>query len=79
MDLPNWNTFLPLSGTDAIETAGEYVDLTPSFREDIFLGLPRHPLCDESCQGLVFQQEIVHEEDEGQSGAWGELDKWKQP
>ncbi len=78
MDLPNWSAILALSGTDAIETIGEYVDLTPSFREDILLGLPRHPLCDESCQGLGFQQEIVHEEDEGQSDAWGELDEWKQ-
>ena len=78
MDLPNWSAILALSGNDAIEIIGEYADLTPSFREDILLGLPRHPLCDESCQGLGFQQEIVHEEDEGKSDAWSELDEWKQ-
>ena len=78
MDLSNWSTILPLSGTDAIEIDGEYVDLTPSFREDILLGLPRHPLCDESCQGLVSQQETLPDEDEEPSDAWGALEDWKQ-
>ena len=69
---------LSLSGADAIEVKGEYVDLTPSFREDILLGLPRHPLCDESCQGLVSQQETLPDEDEEPSDAWGALEDWKQ-
>ncbi len=78
MDLSNWSAALSLSEADAVEVKGEYVDLTPSFREDILLGLPRHPLCDESCQGLVFQQETLPAEDEEPSDAWGALEDWKQ-
>ena len=78
MDLSNWSTMLSLNGADTIEVKGEYVDLTPSFREDILLGLPRHPLCDESCQGLVSQQETLPDEDEEPSDAWGALEDWKQ-
>ena len=79
MDLPNWTNVLSLSGVDAINITGESVDLTPSIREDILLGLPRHPLCDESCQGLVSQRKVAQEEDKKQSDAWDELDEWKQP
>ena len=78
MDLSGWSALLSLSDTDAIEINGEYVDLTPSFREDILLGLPRHPLCDESCQGLAFRQETVTEEDVEPSDAWDALEDWKQ-
>ena len=79
MDLHNWTTVLSLSGTDGIRVIGEYVDLTPSIREDILLGLPRHPLCDESCQGLVSQRKVAQEEDKKRSNVWDELDEWKQP
>jgi uncharacterized metal-binding protein YceD (DUF177 family) len=78
LDLTNWNTILPISGTDSLELIGEYVDLTPSFREDILLRLPSHPLCDKSCQGLVFQQETLPDKDEESSDEWGELENWKQ-
>ena len=79
MDLPNWATVLPFSGADGIRVIGEYVDLTPSIREDILLGLPRHPLCDESCQGLASQRKVAQEEDKKRSDAWDKLDEWKQP
>jgi uncharacterized metal-binding protein YceD (DUF177 family) len=78
MDLPSWTTVLSLSGPDTIEVIGEYVDLTPSIREDILLSLPRHPLCDESCKGLASKRKVVQEEDKNQSDAWDKLDQWKQ-
>ena len=59
MEIPEWSCILPLEGDDAIEVIGEYADLTPWMREDILLGLPHHPLCDESCRGLVFKQETL--------------------
>ena len=78
MDLPSWTTVLSLSGPDNIEVIGEYVDLTPSIREDILLSLPAHPLCDESCKGLASQRKVMREEDKNQSDAWDKLDQWKQ-
>ena len=78
MEMPNWSCILPLKGDDAIEVIGEYVDLTPWMREDILLCLPHHPLCDESCRGLVFQQETLPVEDVEETNRWSALNQWKQ-
>ena len=78
MDIPEWSCILPLEGDEAIEVIGEYVDLTPWIREDILLGLPHHPLCDESCRGLVFKQETLPAEDVEETNRWSALDQWKQ-
>ena len=78
MEMPNWSCILPLKGDDAIEVIGEYVDLTPWMREDILLGLPHNPLCDESCRGLVFQQETLPVEDVEETNRWSALNQWKQ-
>ena len=55
LELAEWTCVLPLKGPDAVETKGEYLDLTPWVREDILLGLPQHPQCGSACQGLVSQ------------------------
>ena len=78
MDIPEWSCILPLEGDEAIEVIGEYVDLTPWIREDILLGLPHHPLCDESCRGLEFQQEEPTKTEADTSPTWDALEKWKQ-
>ena len=78
MEMPNWSCILPLKGDDAIEVIGEYADLTPWMREDILLGLPHHPLCDESCRGLVFKQETLPAEDVEETNRWSALDQWQQ-
>ena len=79
LNFPRWNCVLPLKGPDAIEIIGEHVDLTLWVREDILLGLPQHPLCDSSCQGLVLQLEEPPEMDGDEpSTVWSKLDEWKQ-
>jgi uncharacterized metal-binding protein YceD (DUF177 family) len=35
-----------------VETATEYVDLTPEMREAIILALPGYPVCRSACRGL---------------------------
>ena len=53
LELTEWTCALPLQGPDAVQSRGEYLDLTPWVREDILLGLPQHPQCGSACQGLV--------------------------
>jgi uncharacterized metal-binding protein YceD (DUF177 family) len=43
---------LPLEGEDAVEVAGDEVDLTPPLREHILLAFPPHPVCQPECGGL---------------------------
>lgn len=78
LQLPDWSCLLALKGPDAVSVENEHVDLTPWIREDILLGLPQHPMCGESCKGLVSQPETPPEPDEdGPSEAWSGLDEWK--
>jgi uncharacterized protein len=51
--LAEWQGILPLSGEEAVPVVDDSVDLTPPLREDIFLALPQHPLCDLRCGGLL--------------------------
>jgi uncharacterized protein len=44
---------LALTGEDAVAVDNDSVDLTPFLREDILLGFPQHPLCEEDCDGLA--------------------------
>ncbi len=43
----------PLTGEDAISQEGDFGDLTPLLREDIYLALPTNPLCKPECRGLA--------------------------
>jgi uncharacterized protein len=43
----------PLAGEDAISLEGDFGDLTPLLREDIYLSLPTNPLCKPECRGLA--------------------------
>jgi len=52
LKLPDWTCLVPLSGEEKAPIAGDSVDLTPFFREDILLELPQHPLCRPECGGL---------------------------
>lgn len=52
LKLPDWTCLVALSGEDKVPIAGDSVDLTPFFREDILLELPQHPLCKPECGGL---------------------------
>ena len=48
-----FDVHLPLTGEDAVAVDNESVDLTPLLREDMLLGFPQHPLCEEDCDGLA--------------------------
>ena len=48
-----FDAHLPLTGEDAVAVDNESVDLTPLLREDMLLGFPQHPLCEEDCDGLA--------------------------
>lgn len=52
LELTGWACHLPLEGEEKAPVANDCVDLTPSIREDILLGLPQHPLCRPECGGL---------------------------
>jgi uncharacterized protein len=76
--LAPWTLHLPLSGEEAVVVDGDFVDLTPLLREDIFLAFPQHPLCTPDCQGLLQKragQPAAGEPARGGPSPWAKLDK----
>jgi uncharacterized protein len=72
---------LPLSGEDAVPRDGDFADLTPQLREDIYLGLPTNPLCRPDCRGLP-QKAVARDSRLGGSKSdgpspWAALDQIK--
>ncbi len=53
ISLAPWNNHLPLDLPSPDAELTEVVDLTPLLREDTVLALPRHPVCDPECAGLL--------------------------
>ncbi len=82
LKLTDWACHLPLEGEEKAVVANDCVDLTPSIREDILLGLPQHPLCKAECSGLPgkttgkTRKTGVGQAKDG-SSAWVELNKLK--
>lgn len=52
VELDEFTELAPLTGEEAIPIDGDFGDLTPLLREDIYLGLPANPLCSPECRGL---------------------------
>jgi uncharacterized metal-binding protein YceD (DUF177 family) len=80
LNLPEWTCLVPLSGEEKAPVAGDSVDLTPFFREDILLELPQHPLCQPDCGGLKKphpQKAKPSSRSPSESSAWAELNKLK--
>jgi uncharacterized protein len=50
--LADFAALVPLTGEDALPVEGDFGDLTPLLREDIYLALPTNPLCGPRCRGL---------------------------
>ncbi len=81
IDFPQWSQLIPFAGEEALPVDSDCIDLTPILREDIFLSLPQHPLCEKECQGMDtptakssdFQS--IQPEVEQQPSAWNALDK----
>jgi uncharacterized metal-binding protein YceD (DUF177 family) len=80
LNLPDWTCLVALSGEDKVPIAGDTVDLTPFFREDILLELPQHPLCKPDCGGLKKpnpEKSKPSSSNRTESPVWTELNKLK--
>lgn len=78
--LSPWRRFILLKDKSAAIVDNNCVDLTPALREDIFLSLPRHPLCAEDCRGMTASRKADlgfpkgRPQIEEKSSAWTALD-----
>jgi uncharacterized protein len=52
LHLDSFTALVPLTGDEALRVEGDFGDLTPLLREDIYLALPTNPLCRPECRGL---------------------------
>jgi uncharacterized protein len=79
LKLAPWHCHVPLTGEGKALVESDCVDLTPYVREDIFLALPQHPLCDPECGGLNLQglRDETAANSEPESSVWAALDKLK--
>ncbi len=86
LELQDWACLLALEGDEKVSVTNDCIDLTPSVREDILLGFPRHPLCSEECSGLPKKVTGKKKTDKKTGGAgqteekksaWSELNKLK--
>lgn len=70
-----------LKGEEALPRDGDFGDLTPLLREDIYLGLPTNPLCRPDCRGLPQKAAARDSRLEGSKSAgpspWAALDRIK--
>ncbi|MEN9732834.1 MAG: hypothetical protein RLZ45_829 [Verrucomicrobiota bacterium] len=81
VEIPDLTTLAPLQGEDAVPIDGDFADLTPLLREDIYLSLPANPLCRPDCRGLsqTASARDSHLEGSPSDGPspWAALDKLK--
>lgn len=79
--LSPWRRLLLLKGENATIIDNNCVNLTPALREDMFLSLPRHPLCAEDCRGMAACRKADSDfpkdrpKVEEKSSAWTALDR----
>jgi uncharacterized protein len=81
VEITDLTTLAPLQGEDAVPIDGDFADLTPLLREDIYLSLPANPLCRPDCRGLsqTASARDSHLEGSPSDGPspWAALDKLK--
>ncbi len=81
VEIPAFAAVVPLEGEGAATCDGDFADLTPFLREDMYLVLPTNPLCSPNCCGLLKKSaegvpDSEPPEDSGES-PWGALDQLK--
>ena len=81
VSVENLAALVPLTGEEAPPRDGDFADLTPLLREDIYLGLPANPLCRPDCRGLP-QMAVARDSRLGGSKSdgpspWAALDRIK--
>lgn len=83
LSIDPWTSLVELEGEDAAPIVHESVDLTPQVREDSFLALPQHPVCNPECQGMPLQpatpkqSQDLSDESRQVPSAWSILDTLK--
>lgn len=79
--LSPWRRLVWLKGGSAAIIDNNCVDLTPALREDMFLSLPRHPLCAKDCRGIAVSRKADSDfpkdlpKVEEKPSAWTALDR----
>lgn len=53
LQVDDFAALAPYEGEGAMVCEGDFGDLTPYLREDIYLALPTNPLCKPECRGLA--------------------------
>ncbi len=53
IEIDDFAALVPLTGEGALTREGDFGDLTPFLREDIYLRLPANPLCKPECRGMA--------------------------
>jgi uncharacterized protein len=81
LEIDDFSALAPLSGEDAMPREGDFGDLTPFLREDIYLLLPTNPLCKPECRGLARKASTRDSRLEASKGKgpspWAALDQLK--
>lgn len=81
LEIDDFSALAPLSGEDAMVRDGDFGDLTPFLREDIYLALPTNPLCRPECRGLARKASSRDSRLEASKGEgpspWAALDQLK--
>ncbi len=81
IELPDFAALAEYEGEEAMIQEGDFADLTPYLREDIYLGLPTNPLCRPECRGLARKAKArdlrLEVPPSDGSSPWGALDQLK--
>lgn len=81
IELPDFAALAEYEGEEAMVKEGDFADLTPYLREDIYLALPTNPLCKPECRGLARKAKArdlrLGVPPSDGSSPWGALDELK--
>jgi len=81
IELPDFAALAEYEGEEAMVKEGDFADLTPYLREDIYLALPTNPLCKPECRGLARKAKArdlrLQVPPSDGSSPWGALDQLK--
>ncbi len=81
IELPDFAALAEHEGEEAMVKEGDFADLTPYLREDIYLALPTNPLCKPECRGLARKAKArdlrLEVPPSDGSSPWGALDELK--
>ena len=81
VEITDFAALAETEGEEAMVKEGDFADLTPYLREDIYLALPTNPLCRPECRGLARKAKArdlrLEVPPSDGSSPWGALDQLK--